>query len=69
MKRSNLLVDHALGNIRPSPGEVWRTRKSTREVRIDEVSDDCVQVTGIATGRHVSIRLDVLIANYVRKET
>ncbi len=69
MSRSNLLIDHVLDTPRPSPGDVWRLRKGTRSIRIETVDADGVDAVSIETGRRARLRLDTLVARYLKETT
>jgi len=66
-RRSNALIDHVLGTPRPENGDVWKARKGNREIRILEVDADGVDAVALKTGRRTRIRLDILIATYLRQ--
>jgi len=68
VKRSNLLVDHVLDTPRPSPGDVWRSRKGTRSIRIVAVAVDAhsVDAESTETGRKSRLQLDTLVSTYVK---
>ena len=67
MKRSNLLVDHVLDTPRPSPGDVWRSRKGTRSIRIVAVdAQGVVYAESTKTGRKSRLQLDTLVSTYVK---
>lgn len=72
MTRSNVLIEHVLGEQHPAPGDTWRLRKGDRQVVVHEVYGapgvvcDSVVVFNRATGRRTVIRRDTLIARYIK---
>jgi len=67
-RRSNALVEHALGEKQTTPtrGETWRLRKGNRSIVIDEVGTDTIAAHEPQTGRRTMLRRDTLIARYVK---
>ena len=65
-RRSNVLIEHVLGEQKPEPGDTWRLRKGERRVVIDAVYEDRVEAHEPATGRRTGLRRDTLIARYVK---
>lgn len=65
--RSNLLIDHVLDTPRPSPEDIWRVRKGTREIRILEVGEHSVWAANVTTGRRTRIQISVLVATYLKQ--
>ncbi len=64
--RSNVLIEHVLGEQDPMVGDMWRLRKGDRCVVVDEVWPNSVHGHDPKTGRRTVIRRDTLIARYVK---
>lgn len=65
-RRSNVLIEHVLGEQKPEPGDRWRLRKGERHVVVDAVHEGYVEGHEPASGRRTTIRRDTLIARYVK---
>jgi hypothetical protein len=65
-RRSNVLIEHVLGEQKPEPGSTWRLRKGERYVVLDVVHDGYVEGHESTSGRRTTIRRDTLIARYVK---
>jgi hypothetical protein len=65
--RSNVLIEHVLGEQTINPGDTWRLRKGKRLIVLDEVFLQSVAAHDARTGRKTTLTRESLLARYIKE--